>query len=161
LSLENASPIVLAIFEESSISDLRHMISGLTNQSTIRFQICTEYHRDLSDDISFGELKKDIRHGNGILIFEIRDRLDDFYVHVKTLTNKNLIIGTLDSQSSVLDLKCRIRDKEGYGPDEQRLIFAGTQLQDGNSLAYYHIQKVSLKFYIQPKRMNKTRCPHH
>jgi len=65
--------------------------------------------------------------------------MGEITISIRTLTGKTFPV-SMRQNDTVGSLKDRIQDKEGIPPNQQRLVHAGKQLEDGRTLASYNVQ---------------------
>ena len=63
--------------------------------------------------------------------------------HVKSLTGKVVTFPCVPSYTKIEDVKVLIQNREGIPPDQQRLVFAGIVMEDGQTLSRYSVKNDS------------------
>jgi len=92
-----------------------------------------------------------------VLAFVVLVCLSNVYamqIFVKTLTGKNITL-EVEPNDSIGAIKAMVQEKEGIAVEQQKLIFAGKELEGNKTLSDYNIQKESTLHLIIKLVVNK------
>lgn len=147
--------IKITTSKNSKICDIKKEISD-SESIDIESQIFIFKGKQLHDDLTIDDSEialgstvhlvvkspKEITDAKSEGSTSVYQRGKSLQLHIKTLVGKTITIDAYQDDS-IADIKQYVQNNEGIPPDQQRLIFAGIQLEDYYPLSYYNIMSGS------------------
>lgn len=79
-----------------------------------------------------------------------RNKQREMFIFIKTLSGKTITFD-LEATDTIASLKSKIKDRENVPVDQQRILFAGKELDDGNTLQSSGVSKEAILHLVLKK----------
>ena len=116
------------------------------NRQTILYEVCV-----------LDQIPEFLKNGGKSINNEKKDdTFTEINIFVKTLTGK-CICFDMRTSDSIMNLQCKVQDKEGIPPDRQRMVYNGKELERERNLSDYNMQNGSIVYLVLRLRSNNMK----
>ena len=129
--------LVLDVLPSNTIKNIKEIIKDKEGIALEEQNLISSGKRLLDDKtLEYYDIKNEF-------IIYLFLKIEIIKIFIQELNGKIIILDDIMKRNTIGNIKIRILVKEGIIPDQYKLIFSGTELEDNKELNYYNIQNES------------------